>query len=160
MVSPGTVLGGEESSSEWSWGLPDHAKHVRERAVTKMRVSRNQGLTLHRKCDVSSVLASGDALQRTQVRTLENKEEFTATGKKSGPTAGRTSATTSGKSGPTACKKSIANCRRGIGHDEVQDKDQDEVKFKMSFGMGDMNCADNTGGKNFAILILKGSEAA
>ena len=25
-------LEGEESSSEWGWGLPDHAQHVRERA--------------------------------------------------------------------------------------------------------------------------------
>ena len=61
-------------------------------------------------------------------------------------------ATTAGKSGPTAGKKSIANCRQGLGQDEVQDKvqdkdqdkDQDEVKFKMSVGMGVMNCADNT----------------
>ena len=36
------------------------------------------------------------------------------------------------------------------------DKDQDEVKFKMSVGMGVMNCADNTGDKNLAIMTVKG----
>ena len=44
---------------------------------------------------VSSALASGDAGERTQIRTVENKEEFTEhqqeppAGEKSGPTAGR-----------------------------------------------------------------------
>ena len=40
---------------------------------------------------VSSALASGDAGERTQVRTVENKEEFPAapTDEKSGPTAGK-----------------------------------------------------------------------
>ena len=67
-----------------------------------------------------------------------------------------------GKSGPTAGKKSIANCRQGLGRgqglgqDEVQDKDQDEAKFKMSVGMGVMNCANNTGDKNLAIMTVNG----
>ena len=54
-----------------------------------------------------------------------------------------------------ADKKSIANCRQGLGQDEVQDKDQDEVKFEMSVGMGVMNCGDNTGDKNLAIMNVK-----
>ena len=33
---------------------------------------------------------------------------------------------------------------QGLGQDEVQDKDQDEAQFKISVGMGVMNCADNT----------------
>ena len=44
-------------------------------------------------------------------------------------------------------ENSIANCRQRLGQDEVQDKDQNEVKFKMSAGMGVMNCADNKGDK-------------
>ena len=40
--------------------------------------------------------------------------------------------------------------------DEVQDKDQDEAKFKLNVGMGVMNCADNTGDKNLAIMTVKG----
>ena len=32
-------LEGKESSSEWGWGLPDHAQHVRERAVLNTWVS-------------------------------------------------------------------------------------------------------------------------
>ena len=44
----------------------------------------------------------------------------------------------------------------GKDQDEVQDKDQDEAKFKMSVGMGVMNCADNTGDKNLAIMTVKG----
>ena len=39
---------------------------------------------------------------------------------------------------------------------QVQDKDQDEVKFKMSVDMGVMNCADNKGDKNVAIMTVKG----
>ena len=39
---------------------------------------------------------------------------------------------------------------------EVQDKDQDEAKFKMSDGMGVINCAANKGDKNLAIMTVKG----
>ena len=49
----------------------------------------------------------------------------------------------------------IANCRQELGQDEVQDKDQGEVKFKVSVGVGVMNCADNTGDKNLAIMTVK-----
>ena len=32
-------LEGEEYSSEWGWGLPDHAKHVRKRAEIQRSVA-------------------------------------------------------------------------------------------------------------------------
>ena len=32
---------------------------------------------------------------------------------------------------------------RGLGQDEIQDKDQDEAKFEMSVGMDVKKCADN-----------------
>ena len=38
--------------------------------------------------------------------------------------------------------------------------DQDEAMFKMSVGMGVMNCADNTDNKNLAIMTVKGIGAA
>ena len=60
------------------------------------------------------------------------------------------------RAGPQRVEKSIANCTQGLGQDEVQDKDQDEVKFKMSVGMGVMNCADNTGDMKIAIMTVKG----
>ena len=117
----------------------------------------------HRTRSASPAPASGDAGERTQVRTVENKEEFTAAPtrnsgrrKKERTHSGWERATTAGKSGLAAGKKSTANCRQGLGQDEVQDKDQDEVKFKMSVGMGVMNCADYTGYKNVAIITVKG----
>ena len=48
-------------------------QHVRERAVV-IDVTKAS----HCTGSVSSALASGDARERTQVRTVENKEEFTA----------------------------------------------------------------------------------
>ena len=57
---------------------------------------------------------------------------------------------------PQRVVESIANCRQGLGQDEVQDKDQDEVKFKVSVGMGVKNCADNTVDKNLAIMTVNG----
>ena len=57
----------------------------------------------------------------------------------------------------STCKRShnsIANCRHRTG--QVQDKDQDEAKSKMSVGMDVMSCADNTGDKNFATMTVKG----
>ena len=101
----------------------------------------------------------GQHVKRTQVRTVENKEETTAA-----PTTKNLQqvkrATTVGKSGPTAGEKSIANCRQGLGQYEVQDKDQDEAKFKISVGMSVMNCADITDAKNLSIMTEKASEAA
>ena len=43
-----------------------------------------------------------------------------------------------------------------LGQDEVQDKDHDEAKFKISVGMSVMNCANNTDAKNIAIMTVKG----
>ena len=57
---------------------------------------------------------------------------------------------------PTGRKEQPLRERADLQLDEVQDKDQDEVKFKMSVGMGVMNCADNKGDKNFAIMTVKG----
>ena len=65
-------------------------------------------------------------------------------------------ATTAGKSGPTAGKKSKANCRHGTSQYKVQDKDQDENKFKMSVGMDVINCADNTSDKKPTTMTMKG----
>ena len=39
----------------------------------------------------------------------------------------------------------------------MQDKDQEEAKFKMSVGVGVMNCVDNTDAKNLSIMTVKGS---
>ena len=53
-------------------------------------------------------------------------------------------------------EKSKANGRHGTSQDKVQDKDQDENKFKMSVGMDVINCADNTSDKNPTTMTMKG----
>ena len=93
----------------------------------------------------------GQHVKRTQVWTVENKEETTTAQSTKNPQRVE-KANTAGKSGPTAVKKSIANCRRGLG----QDEDQDEAKFKISVGMSVMNCTDNTDAKNPSIMTVKG----
>ena len=53
-------------------------------------------------------------------------------------------------------EKSKANSRHETSQDKVQDKDQDENKFKMSVGMDVINCADNTSDKNPTTMTMKG----
>ena len=89
------------------------------------------------------------------MRTVENKEEFTAAPTTKNPQRVEKS-NHCGKERTHTGEKSIANCRHGRGQDKDQDKDQDEAKFKMSVGMGVMNCVDNTGNRNLAIMIVKG----
>ena len=91
----------------------------------------SSGAARERTCGDEHV---GQDVKRTQVRTVEYKEESTVV-----PI--RTSVK------PTAGKD---------GQDEFQDKDQDEAKFKMSVGMDVTNCADNMEDKYLAIMTVKG----
>ena len=68
----------------------------------------------------------GQHVKRTQVRTVEYKQESTAATTTKNPQWVK-------RAWPI--EKSIANCRKDSDQDEVQDKDQDEAKFKISVGI-------------------------
>ena len=101
-------------------------------------------------------------MKRTQVRTVENKEETTAAPTTKNPQRVERSShcgkerPAAGETGKDQDEVQDEDSDRSRSRDEDRDEDKDEAKFKISVGMGVMNCADNKGDKNLVMMTVKG----